>query len=85
MRKPSVRTRKDDSQDEVDWQSEEEEEEEEEKEEEGWRAKQKLNMRTRQKPVIDFWIAQPPPFCLPPFCFYAISSSSSSLKHGANG
>ena len=33
MRKPSVRTRKDDSQDEVDWQSEEEEEEEEEKEE----------------------------------------------------
>ena len=30
MRKPSVRTRKDDSQDEVDWQSEEEEEEEDE-------------------------------------------------------
>ena len=33
MRKPSVRTRKDDSQDEVDWQSEEEEEEEEDDEE----------------------------------------------------
>ena len=30
MRKPSVRTRKDDSQDEVDWQSEEEEEDDEE-------------------------------------------------------
>ena len=30
MRKPSVRTRKDDSQDEVDWPSEEEEEKEEE-------------------------------------------------------
>ena len=33
MRKPSVRTRKDDSQDEVDWQSEEEEEDDDEKEE----------------------------------------------------
>ena len=32
MRKPSVRTRKDDSQDEVDWQSEEEEDDDEEKE-----------------------------------------------------
>ena len=34
MRKPSVRTRKDDSQDEVDWQSEEEEDDDDDEEEE---------------------------------------------------